>query len=808
MPIAGRGGGAALRPDVGRGLALAPVAALLVALAVLGSLGGPLGPAQALAVVVVECVRAGAAPAIYLCSAWGLGRLGDRLWPSSPERGLFRMGLGLALLLSLSHLLGILGLLTPVAAWLVLAPGLALGAHALARGGVQGRAGRETRPSPWPLLWVVPAAVLLVAAANPPGWLWESEFGGYDALSYHLRLPQEWLSGGRVWPLEHNVYSHLPGYLEVAFYHLAQMTFAPAPAAGAGEPLGLLAGDGWRALMPQMLHAQVTILAAWGVRRVVMRMAELSGLGREEAEAPSARAVDLAGWIAGALVLATPWVVVVGSLAYNEMAVALLACAALLAAVEPGLRPWARGLVCGMMMGGAASVKPTGLFVLGPVVGLAMVWSVWDVGSKVASVGSRVGGPGSGEGAGSGVEGRGSRSDWNPVPSVLVALAIGAVAGAVTLAPWLVRNELAAGNPVFPQAVELFGAGHWNDEQAERWAAGHRFEGGVGERLALAPGGGRGLLHAQWFAFWPTVALAGALALRSRRTRGMGLVLAIGLAGGLVAWLALTHVQSRFLVPLVAPGAALVGLAVANAGRARDASEGPAPVRGGAPTGERGAGGPNNARRSAAKIAARPGRDPGRWHGWLGVVLVVVQSGALLSIFAQQARGGPNLWLGAGPHAPAMSGLAVRAELEESPPRLRRQMLESLPPVAFANLTLPRDELVYLVGDATPFYLREPVLWHTTWDASPLGELMRERPEEPGAWTDALRERGVRWVLVNFAEIERLQASGWHDPLVTPQRVGEWIEESGELVRTWPADAPRGRAWAGLYRLRERGGAS
>ena len=77
--------------------------------------------------------------------------------------------------------------------------------------------------------WGVPAlALLLVAASSPPGWLWDSEGRGYDALEYHLQLPQEWLRMGRLAPLEHNVYSFLPGYIEAAFYHLAVATGATA----------------------------------------------------------------------------------------------------------------------------------------------------------------------------------------------------------------------------------------------------------------------------------------------------------------------------------------------------------------------------------------------------------------------------------------------------------------------------------------------------------------------------------------------------------------------------------------------------
>ena len=52
---------------------------------------------------------------------------------------------------------------------------------------------------PWSVLLALPGlALLLTAACSPPGWLWGGsgadpvgEARGYDALEYHLQLPQE-----------------------------------------------------------------------------------------------------------------------------------------------------------------------------------------------------------------------------------------------------------------------------------------------------------------------------------------------------------------------------------------------------------------------------------------------------------------------------------------------------------------------------------------------------------------------------------------------------------------------------------------
>lgn len=51
-----------------------------------------------------------------------------------------------------------------------------------------------------------------------------------------------------------------------------------------------------------------------------------------------------------------------------------------------------------------------------------------------------------------------------------------ALSGGVAImlfSPWLIRNTIATGNPVFPLAMGLFGQGHFSDESAARWNNGH-----------------------------------------------------------------------------------------------------------------------------------------------------------------------------------------------------------------------------------------------------------------------------------------------------------------------------------------------
>ena len=63
-----------------------------------------------------------------------------------------------------------------------------------------------------------------------------------------------------------------------------------------------------------------------------------------------------------------------------------------------------------------------------------------------------------------------------PVGRVKAAVLGGVVAtvvGAATLSPWLIRNAVWTGNPVFPLATSVLGTGHWDADLAERWDRAH-----------------------------------------------------------------------------------------------------------------------------------------------------------------------------------------------------------------------------------------------------------------------------------------------------------------------------------------------
>jgi hypothetical protein len=251
----------------------------------------------------------------------------------------------------------------------------------------------------------------------------------------------------------------------------------------------------------------------------------------------------------------------------------------------------------------------------------------------------------------------------------------------------------------------------------------------------------RGLSNPQW-ALTPWLGLLGLAPLIIRvRTRPIGLALLGSIGVAVVAWYAFTHLQSRFLIPLLPFFCAAFALA-------------------------------------AVSLPALPRRV---------VVLLALAASAVWSManFATQRGSDPNALLALGPGV--FSGTLAL-------PGLGDQVVS-----AGVNETVPPGETLLLVGDATPFYFRRPVTYATTWDAHPLAQAIADAPDsDPRAWTDALGAIGLEWAVVSFAELARLHNSAWSDPALTPDRIDRWTRTLEPPVRVWPEQG------VALFRIRSR----
>lgn len=645
-----------------------------------------------------------------------------------------QVGLGIGLMLWLSHALGCLGLLSGVKGQLVAIGVSVAGLAMLTVQCARAFAARARLPSVPPVFVLCAPAVgvLLTAAANPPGSMWISEARGYDALSYHLPLAMEWTAGARLEPLVHNVYSFLPSYVEAGFMHLDA-----ALGGGAGERMngGLMAGAGFGVLACQWLHAWCALAAGVITARAVLAIARRAGCG--------AGAARFGAAVSGAVMIGTPWAVVTGSLAYNECAVNVMSATALLTCAIPGLSARARGVLVGGALGLAAGCKPTALFMAGPTVIMLLL------GCAPA------------------------RTWWR-------AAVWAVITGTIALGPPLVRNWAHSGNPVFPAGSAVFGTAHWTQEQVDRFARAHKPGMSAADALhqfvsttansATVDSEPRGAMHRQWGVLLPGALLFAAACACARATLGLACVFVAGAALSVLWWATGSNVQSRFLLPLLVNGAALVGLG------------------------------------AAAWSVRAPQRTRPSALGWVigaaACAVVIAQVVQTVRVFAREnpgprGRSYPNALLVGGPEM--MSGMLLADEYARSDSAGRAAMLDEQHDRAWVNLGLRPDDVVLLVGDACPTYLVRRTVYVTTWDRSLLAAAMLRAPDDPGAWAGDLRRAGVTHVLLSPSELERLGASGWLDPALTPERVSRFLSTQCEIERGAEGGGPR------LYRLRHGG---
>ena len=631
------------------------IATTLIAVLITLTLGG----SGALGVACLEFVEHAWAPALWMAAAVGYGALLQRMLRSrvpgtATDSWALAACLGIAIHLWLDEVAGCLGAprLSGAVYALIDALGVALVVFALRRRMPTG----PVNPSGVRLLAIltclVPLGTTLVAALSTPGYLWRSEFGGYDALSYHLQLPKEWLELGQITPLWHNAYSALPGYVEAAFLHL----FAIRGSAHAG------------AVDAQLLSAAFVVVAAGAVAEAARAgIAGLPGTGCRSIGAPLLAAIVFLG---------IPWVTVTGSLAYDESAVCAMIAGALALALDGSGRSSRNLAAVGVLIGGAVTAKASAAGVASlPIAVLALAFTPRPWRESVAGCG------------------------------VLVA------AGMLMIAPWLVRNAVVIGEPLFP----LAGDGWWTPDQALRFAAGHapppmsEWAGSIWNQLVrfgIGPDPQTGdVWLPQWSVLWAlAVAAATGLVLRPGPLRRPAMALSVALVLSLAFWLFLTHQKSRFMLPAAPLAAVLVGW-------------------------------------GAARLEVI------RWGQLASVGLALVglawSLGPVLSL-ADEGNGQPLLALGA---RGVMDGTARPAEAAAG----------ELGPAAVANQLPPMDRVACL-GLANVFWFRLTPQYATVWDTGPID-----------GWPASLSEHGFTVLMVQNEMLDLWNREGWIDPAVGPE---------------------------------------
>jgi hypothetical protein len=394
-----------------------------------------------------------------------------------------------------------------------------------------------------------------------------------------------------------------------------------------------------------------------------------------------------AAWFAALIYLTTPWVYRIAALPYVEgplcffpAALAWVAGRAWDAGPELRTRFWG---VAGGLAGGAMACKYPGL-----------ISAVLPFGALAAVDAVR-------------------RRSWLTV----LAYATGC---AIIIGPWLIKNLIDTGNPVFPLAYDVFGGRHWSPALDAKWRTGHG-SALIGERDLTLPALADSVLDVAGRSDWQTPLLTALapLAIWRRGSRRFAFLLWGYVLYLFATWWLLTHRLDRFWLPLVPILAVLAGLG-ADWTRGLD------------------------------------------WSALLGTIVTLSIASNL--VYVSTALVSLNQWTG---------------DLD----RLRVDVPRMLDP-ALARLDdeLPPDARILLVGQSGVFHLRHAIVYNTVFNPETIELLANGRT--PAQLRQELQTRGITHIYVDWGEIARYRSPKNYGftPFVTNERFDAWVD-AGVLER-------------------------
>jgi hypothetical protein len=513
----------------------------------------------------------------------------------------------------------------------------------------------------------------------------------FDVKAYHLTGPKEYFLNGRITFLEHNVYTNFPFLTEMQCL------------------LGMVLRQDW---YRGALAGQAVLMGFAPLAAMALFCAGRRWFG------------ETVGWLAAVIYLSTPWTYRLAVIAYVEGALScylFLTLFAVLLAVE-SLRREGHGsasnrlfLLAGLFAGSAMACKYPGLVSVVIPLGLVSLLAVRvkDHGHRPSALFSRL-----------------ARLRGALVFLIGTALAVG---------PWLLKNLVTTGNPVYPLAYGLFGGRDWDAASHAKWNAGHSPTTYAISDLAekfIDVTAKADWLSPLLFGLSPLALLAvnrGALLNQHSRLsplapRPLLCWLWLYVAYLFAQWWLLTHRIDRFWVPLIPVVALLAAVGCVW---------------------------------SPSKL----------WQRACGVFVVL---SVLFNLgFITTPLCGFNAYL---------------SDLDQA----REGAENTAEGIRYLNQLVgkqPLSETVLCVGEAQVFDARMPVIYHTVFDQPILRDWLAKRPAEdcpdrdwPLRPISEVREKfelaGVTLVLVNWQEVLRYRRTYGYSDFVTPKRF-RWLREQG-----------------------------
>ncbi len=495
----------------------------------------------------------------------------------------------------------------------------------------------------------------------------------FDSLEYHLFAPAVYFRNGQLVFLEHNVYANFPQLVEIQY--AGAMALTRSTYAGA--------------IYGKLLNGMLFLISVWGVGRLVKNM---TGRG------------DLA-LVSMGILMGSSEVLSLSVKAFVEAPYLYMAfCSATAIGIwfegEPDRDHVTSAIIAGVCAGFAVVSKyPALLFLLVPVL------LVVPVKGYLRGLPLR---------------------DWAVTATLAGGFAL------IATAPWLVRNTVNTGNPVYPLLYRVFNGEPLTRENAAKWKAAHRSDESILETLSRVSRSfsvagrkrvqsgkkpdakKRGADEADeqnntkniltWspllFLFLPLLMFGreGSRSLRSWAWLFGGITL---FAAGV--WWVFTHRLMRFLIPVFPLLAVLnvIGLC-------------------------------------------------GLQHKFRRVHRYLIPILLFVVLISPVHHLGLTFISGGGRTARLVAGIT-------SADRILTQLSERgyhrLAAIRWMNNNVSQNERVGPVGEAALFYLRSPVDEWTVFDRNPtLIALLEERPKQTLRRWD---RNGIRWLLVNRAEMAR-----------------------------------------------------
>ncbi len=538
----------------------------------------------------------------------------------------------------------------------------------------------------WSWLWLLVCpflALTVLVSVIPPGVLWAEEGYGYDVLEYHLQLPKEYYQQGFIAYTPHNVYGNFPANAEMLYLLCMILQADVYTGAASAKIFNALAGI-------------MCVLAAYVA-------------GREWS--------PKAGHVSGVITASIGWLTYLAGVAFSENTMLLYLMTATAAVIRASraetdllrtrwvvLAGWMAGFACGCKYTAAAmGAAPLGLLVI------CLPWS-----SKRTSA------------AGFGLFGI----------SVVMAFS-----------PWLVKNSLTTGNPVFPLANSVFQAQPpgWGMDESAHFDDCHQPAADQSSFAGRIRAIGQRILGDPKQRFGPLVFLLAIARLLMPRRDRFDLILAAMLVMQLAIWAFATHLFARFAVPMIIPLVLLAG-------------------------------------RSVESVRSATGR-------LVWVILIV--AGASL-----------NAWMIGREYVAHAYADGIKLPWEGADRFFLTGQGGGHEHLAVINLGLPADSKILSIGDAKAFYFLRPVDYCVVFNRNPLVTMIRQTPD-PVAHVEWLRQQHYTHVLVNASEISRLRRSryGFADE-IRPELFEAWVR-AGLVPMNAFRSTSTSHAFAQLYRVPE-----